>query len=87
MTREHGPRLEFDDIRGVPSGHFVVLCGYDAQHREVLVADPLLSNPITGSNQYLVSIDRVICAILLGILTYDANLLIIVPPKLSKRPN
>jgi hypothetical protein len=86
-AREHGPRLEFDDIRGVPSGHFVVLCGYDAQHREVLVADPLLSNPITGSNQYLVSIDRVICAILLGILTYDANLLIIVPPKSIKRPN
>lgn len=78
-AREFGPDLADDDIRGVPSGHFVVLCGYDRLEREVLVADPLLSNPVSGSNQYLVSVDRVICAILLGIVTYDANLLIIEP--------
>ena len=27
----------------MPSGHFVVLCGYDNKERQVLVADPLLS--------------------------------------------
>lgn len=50
----------------------------------MLVADPLLANP-SRSNQYMVSIDRVMCAILLGIVTYDANLLIIEPPKISKQ--
>lgn len=78
-TREYGPRLEYDDVRGVPAGHFVVMCGYDNKQREVLVADPLLSNPVSGSNQYVVRIERVLCSILLGILTYDANLLIIEP--------
>ncbi|HEX4148600.1 MAG TPA: hypothetical protein VHY20_06420, partial [Pirellulales bacterium] len=82
--REYGPGQEFDDVRGMPSGHFVVLCGYDNNARQVLVADPLGSNPVSASNPYAVSIDRVICAILLGIVTYDANLLIIEPPKQPK---
>jgi hypothetical protein len=80
-VREHGPQDEDDDILGVPQGHFVVLCGYDRATREVLVADPLATNPLSGTNQYCISVDRVICAILLGIVTYDANLLIIEPPK------
>jgi hypothetical protein len=78
-AREYGPDGRPDDIRGKPAGHFVVLCGYDKETREVLVADPLQKNPLSGTNQYTVSIDRVISAILLGILTYDANLLIIEP--------
>jgi Peptidase_C39 like family len=79
VAREFGDLQDSDDVRGEPSGHFVVLCGYDRESREVLVADPLLTNPVSGSNQYQVSIDRVICAILLGIVTFDANLLIIQP--------
>ncbi|HEY5315433.1 MAG TPA: C39 family peptidase [Pirellulales bacterium] len=83
-AREYGPGQDFDDVRGVPSGHFVVLCGYDATNRQVLVADPLGNNPVSASNPYAVSIDRVIGAILLGIITYDANLLIIERPKAPK---
>jgi hypothetical protein len=79
--RESGPHSECDDVCGEPSGHFVVLCGYDREERNVLVADPLLPNPVSESQQYVVNIDRLICAILLGILTYDANLLIIEPRK------
>ncbi len=78
-AREFGPEGRPDDIRGRPAGHFVVLCGYDKETREVLVADPLLKNPLSGTNYYVVSIDRVLGAILLGILTYDANFLIIEP--------
>jgi hypothetical protein len=78
-ARAFGPGDEPDDIRGVPSGHFVVLCGYDQQTRQVLIADPLHTNPMAKTHVYAVSIDRVICAILLGILTYDANFLIIEP--------
>jgi len=77
--REFGPHAEYDDIRGEASGHFVVLCGYDQKPKNVLVADPLLPNPVSDSHQYVININRVICAILLGILTYDANLLIIEP--------
>lgn len=77
--REHGEPLRFDDVRGNPQGHFVVLCGYDSETRRVLVADPLLSNPLGRDHYYEVDIDRLINAILLGILTYDANLLLLRP--------
>ena len=78
-AREAGPTFESDDIRGVPAGHFVVLCGYDRVSKTVLVADPYQPNPLAPGQQYVVDMDRAICAILLGIITYDANLLIIQP--------
>ncbi|MBX7168612.1 MAG: C39 family peptidase [Pirellulales bacterium] len=77
--REFGPEGIPDDVRGEPTGHFVVLCGYDKDAREVLVADPLQLTPHSDSHLYHVSIERVIGAILLGIVTYDANFLIIEP--------
>jgi len=85
-SREYGPLGLPDDVRGRPAGHFVVLCGYDRETREVLIADPLRKNPLAGVNQYIVSIDRVICAILLGIVTYDANLLIVEPRQHTRQP-
>ncbi len=78
-AREYGPKADYDDVRGDPAGHFVVLCGYHKETREVQVADPLLPNPFTEDQHYEVNIDTVICAILLGVLTYDANLLVIKP--------
>lgn len=74
--REYGPSSEYDDVRGVPGGHFVVLCGYDMESRDVLVADPYQPNP-AKDRYYAVGVNRLICAILLGVLTYDANLLVI----------
>ncbi len=71
---------DYDDVRGEPSGHFVVLCGYDPALREVQVADPQHDNPKYGSRYYSVGIDRLVGAILLGILTHDANLLVLEPP-------
>ncbi len=76
-AREKVGTDEYDDVEGEPSGHFVILCGYDKETKRVLVADPLASNPYSPSRKYEVPIDRVICSILLGILTYDANFLII----------
>lgn len=78
-SREYGPNGEYDDVRGEPTGHFVVLCGYNKERRTVQIADPLLPNPVATSQLYDISIDRVLNAILLGVLTYDANLLIIQP--------
>ena len=75
--REYGPNDDYNDIQGDPSGHFVVLSGYNRKDRTVLVADPHKHNPVGDSHLYPVNIDRLICAILLGVLTYDANLLVI----------
>ncbi len=79
--REFGPDSVYDDIRGKPSGHFVILGGYEPQSRAVLVIDPLDPNPMAKGRHYETSIDRVLGSIFLGILTHDANLLIIEPAK------
>lgn len=77
-ARERGTTA--DDVRGDPTGHFVVLYGYDHERDEVRVADPLQPNPATASGQfYTVPVQRLLAAILLGTLTYDANLLILEP--------
>jgi len=83
--REFGPKCDYDDIKGEPSGHFVVLCGYDREKREVLIADPLHTNPIASGQKYSSPISRVINAILLGVLTYDGNLIILEPKHFGKR--
>lgn len=79
--REFGPDDTPDDIRGLPAGHFVVIAGYDRDRRSVLVADPYWRHPFSPSHEYWVSIDRVIGAILLGIVTHDANLLVVHPKR------
>ena len=68
-----------DDIGGDPVGHFVVIHGFDQQSRNVLIADPLYPNPIALTHKYVAPLSRVASAILLGIVTYDANLLTLVP--------
>ncbi|HEY6563914.1 MAG TPA: C39 family peptidase [Pirellulaceae bacterium] len=70
---------EPDDVRGEPQGHFVVLCGYDSIRREVLIADPLCPNPLAVQEHYSIPLGHVIASIMLGIVTYDANLLVIQP--------
>lgn len=76
-AREH--RDVYDDIRGHPTGHFVVISGYDHAQQELRVADPLTDNPAFDPHHYSVAMERLIAAILLGIVTYDANLLVITP--------
>jgi len=80
-AREFGPDDDYDDLRGVPAGHFVVLHGYDTKKRKVTVADPLADNPGFDSQQYVVSMARLVPAIMLGVLTHDANLLMITPKR------
>ena len=72
-------KRDYDDTRGEPMGHFVVLAGYDPSAHKILVADPLRDNPRYGVKHYAVGSERLLGAILLGIITYDANLLIIEP--------
>ncbi|MGW8162039.1 MAG: hypothetical protein ACWGN1_07320 [Desulfobulbales bacterium] len=81
MSREIGEIDKADDVAGEPVGHFVVLAGYDKETRSVHVADPYGQNPVAEGHYYSVNIGRVLGAILLGVLTHDANLLIIKPRK------
>lgn len=76
--REIGETNTYHDILGKPAGHFVIVHGYNKKNRKVYIADPLHPNPMNKVNQYYaVNINRLINAIMLGIITYDANLLII----------
>jgi len=81
----HGKDLIFDDIRGASMGHFVVLVGYDREDRSVLIADPLLPNPAGSGQYYRVDILRLVCAMMLGTLTFDGDILIIKPISERKR--
>ncbi len=77
-TDEHDKSV-YDDLKGYPMGHFVVLTSIDDDGGMVSVSDPYQENPLSGENTYKVDIHRLINSILLGIVTYDANLLIIEP--------
>lgn len=78
-ARVYGPTMKDDDVRGKVEGHFVVLDGYNKKKHLVSIADPYIHNPISGTTRYQVTIDRVINAILLGVMTFDANFIIIEP--------
>jgi Peptidase_C39 like family len=79
FPRQIGRTNKPDDVRGEPEGHFVVLRGYDPGRRLFSVADPWLPNPLGQANDYDVPMDRLVSSILLGVLTYDANLTVIEP--------
>jgi hypothetical protein len=68
-----------DPIGGAPAGHFVTLCGYDSLSGRVEIADPWSANPHSDTLHYEIGIERVLGAILLGVLTYDGNLIVIEP--------
>ncbi|MGC1442062.1 MAG: hypothetical protein WA888_15760 [Burkholderiaceae bacterium] len=80
-AREFGPSDVYDDIRGEPTGHFVVINGFNPVKRQVSISDPLADNPGFASQHYQVPMSRLIASIMLGVLTYDANLLVIEPEK------
>jgi hypothetical protein len=73
----------FDSIKGEPAGHFVVVTGFDEKKKCVHITDPNEPNPLGQGKVYSVSFARLINSIMLGIVTYDANLLII-EPKVKK---
>lgn len=68
-------RLVDDDIAGDPTGHFIVVSGYDEWGRRLTVLDPSEHVPATPDGRLTVSAERLINAILLGDVTYDAVLL------------
>ncbi|CAN5703975.1 C39 family peptidase [soil metagenome] len=76
-------RLVDDDVAGDPTGHFVVISGYDNWGRRLTVLDPSEHVPATDEGRVVVGAERVINAILLGDVTYDAVLLELWPARES----
>lgn len=76
---------EYHSIKGEPAGHFVIISGYEDESNTVFLSDPMTPNPLGRGQVYNVSFPRLINSILLGIVTYDANLLVIEPAKRSPK--
>lgn len=68
-----------DDVRGEPTGHFVIISGYDHWGRSLSVVDPSEHVPACPNGRVTVDSERLINAILLGDVTYDAVLLEVWP--------
>ncbi len=75
--RERNDDNEYDDVYGSPQGHFVVLGGINEDRTKVEVYDPLDENPISKSNNYKIDTTQFINSILIGAITYDANIIVI----------
>lgn len=66
-----------NDILGQPVGHFVVVSGWNPKERMVTIDDPQQSNPFSATGTYKLPFTKFSNAVMLGILTYDENLLVI----------
>lgn len=91
MMREREPNDEPDDIRGVPQGHFVVFSDYDPASMTLHVADPYFSiyrgyDPC-ASHHHRFPLTHVVSAVMLGVLTYDANLIVVRPRWAGSTPS
>lgn len=64
-----------DDVAGEPTGHFVVIVGYEHWGRRFSLRDPAEHVPVSPDGRQVVDGQRLINAILLGDITYDAVLL------------
>jgi hypothetical protein len=74
-----GGELVADDVAGEPTGHFVVIVGYEHWGRRFSLRDPSAHVPLSPGSRQVVDAQRLINAILLGDVTHDAVLLEIWP--------
>lgn len=68
-----------DDVGGFPEGHFVILDDYNREEKRVRIVDPYPGNPYSKDLCYAIRMEKLINAILLGVMTYDANFMVIRP--------
>jgi hypothetical protein len=79
QARENPDTNAEDDVAGDPTGHFVVVSGYERGGEAFLVSDPSPHAPFGEAGRYAVPARRLLNSVLLGELTYDAVLLEISP--------
>lgn len=72
-----------DDVAGEPTGHFVVIVGYEHWGRRFSLRDPAEHVPVSPDGRQVVDGQRLINAILLGDVTYDAVLLEMWPAEVA----
>lgn len=78
--REHPITTKYDDVGGYPAGHFVVVRGYSDDNKMIEICDPFHKNPFNhGKSNYQIPVQHFFASVYLGVVTYDANLLIISP--------
>lgn len=85
-VREFGKHMVPDDIRGEPQGHFVVLTSYDPAENAVTIADPYHPESLDYGHVYRINMEHLVCSILLGVVTYDGNLIVITQPSSRNSP-
>ncbi len=73
------PDNEENDIIGGPVGHFAVVSAWDRAKRLVAIHDPMRKNPFSETGTYMLPFTKFTNAVMLGVLTYDENLLVISP--------
>lgn len=73
--REISETNSYDDVNGVPQGHFIVVNGISNGNQQVKISDPYDQNPLSDRSKYEASTHRLIGSLLTGIVTYDANLI------------
>lgn len=73
--REDSSTNEFDPVAGDPAGHFVVINGF--KDNIFKICDPYSDNPFIVGHYYEVDVDRLLNSILLGISSFDGNLLLV----------
>jgi hypothetical protein len=81
--REIADTGAFDDVGGEPSGHFLVVVGYADAGASFIVSDPYRGLPLTSQGTYEVGAQRLLNAILLGVMTYDGVLVVVEPRSAS----
>lgn len=64
----------------------MVLYGIERTGNNIWIADPLTTNPLGDEHLYYASFDKVLAALFLGIVTYDANLLTVRPRRSETTP-
>ena len=70
-------QVVYDEWLGAPSGHFVVIRGYESDSQQLYIADPYQPHPLSLDNYYTVDFLHWLHALLLGVITNDAELLAI----------
>ncbi|MCX7115831.1 MAG: C39 family peptidase [Gammaproteobacteria bacterium] len=70
-------RCVYDEWLGAPSGHFVTIHGVESKGQRIHIADPYTPHPLSRDHYYQVPFSHWLHAYLLGIMTYDVELLAI----------
>lgn len=70
-------RAVYDEWLGKPSGHFIVVKGYEPRTQELVIADPYAPHPLSRSHYYQVPFSHWVHAHIMGVMSYDAELLAI----------